>query len=113
MIVFIDLTDKIIKGDKSFSFFNTVNDKFCEFSGSQTWELVNDFKDDFLADNKEPFPASYRFDIRNSLLLCPCGGYRPRGNHAGTALLKKIASKYERPLLSAVRLLVYFSAWKS
>lgn len=53
MIIFIDLTDKICNGSKEFTFYNTDTDRFVEFSGSQTWSSIEDFKKDFKGSNFE------------------------------------------------------------
>lgn len=65
MIRFIDLTGQIYQDDneKSFAFFDTVRDKFCEFSGCQIWDDVQEFKDDYRGDQIARFlsliPASF------------------------------------------------------
>ena len=55
MIRFIDLTNQImIPADdeiyREFAFYNTVNDKFVDLCGSQTWHTIKDFLDDFAQD---------------------------------------------------------------
>ena len=51
MIRFIDLSNQIEEGINQFSFFDTVTDKFEEFSGSQTWETVYEFQEDYDGNN--------------------------------------------------------------
>lgn len=66
MIRFIDLTGQIYLDDeeKSFAFFDTVRDKFCEFSGCQHWDSIDEFKDDYIGDELDRFlgliPASFK-----------------------------------------------------
>ena len=57
MIRFIDLTGQIYLDDeeKSFAFFDTVTDKFCEFSGNQYWDNIEDFKSDYTGDDINRF----------------------------------------------------------
>ena len=60
MIRFIDLTNQImIPADNEiyheFAFFNTVNDKFVEFCGEQTWHEPKDFINDFAMDKNNPY----------------------------------------------------------
>lgn len=52
MIRFIDLTGQIYLDDeeKCFAFFDTVRDKFCEFSGCQQWDSIEEFKNDYTGD---------------------------------------------------------------
>lgn len=52
MLRFIDLTGQIYLDDeeKSFAFFDTVRDKFCEFSGCQQWDSIEEFKNDYTGD---------------------------------------------------------------
>jgi len=47
MIRFIDLTNQITEGTKEFAFYDTVTDKFVLFSGCQTWETIENFKQDY------------------------------------------------------------------
>ncbi|HCM34119.1 hypothetical protein [Chryseobacterium sp.] len=66
MIRFIDLTGQIYQDDeeKSFAFFDTVRDQFCEFSGCQRWDTVGEFKDDYIGDDINRFlnliPSSFK-----------------------------------------------------
>lgn len=55
MIRFINLTNQIIQGVKEFAFFDTVTDKFVEFSGSQTWITIEDFKQDYIGEEIERY----------------------------------------------------------
>ena len=52
MIRFIEVNGE---GGKSFSFFDTVADKFCEFSGSQIWSSIGEFRFDFKGENIERY----------------------------------------------------------
>ncbi|OWK99278.1 hypothetical protein AP75_01970 [Kaistella haifensis DSM 19056] len=49
MIRFIDLTGQIYLDEEiiSFAFFDTVTGKFCEFSGFQNWDNLEEFINDF------------------------------------------------------------------
>lgn len=49
MIRFIDLKNQITFGylDVCFAFYDTVREKFVEFSDSQTWDCIDDFVTDF------------------------------------------------------------------
>lgn len=53
MIRFIDLTNQICDGASEFTFYDTTTDRFIEFSGSQTWSTVEDFKQDFKGSDAE------------------------------------------------------------
>ena len=61
MIRFIDLTNQImIPADDNdiwmeFAFYNTVNDRFIDLCGSQTWHTVKDFLDDFSLDKHNDY----------------------------------------------------------
>lgn len=57
MIRFIDLTNQITADTKEFAFFDTVVDKFKEFSDCQTWETIEDFKLDYEGDELERYLA--------------------------------------------------------
>ena len=68
MIRFIDLTNQImIPYDdneiyREFAFFNTVNDRFCQFDGEQTWHTLKDFVEYFITDKNNPYyDELYRF----------------------------------------------------
>lgn len=45
MIIFINLSNQIIEGEKNFAFLNTTNDKFISFAGTQIFESKRDFLD--------------------------------------------------------------------
>lgn len=47
MLRFIDLGDQIIEGERQFTFYDTVTDSFCVFSGTQVWNSRFDFINDF------------------------------------------------------------------
>ncbi|SHK69506.1 hypothetical protein [Epilithonimonas mollis] len=50
MIRFINIGDQI--DDKNrFAFYDTIVDKFCEFSGSQSWDNITDFEKDYIGDD--------------------------------------------------------------
>lgn len=50
MIRFINIGEQI--DDKNrFAFYDTVTDKFCEFSGSHSWDNISDFEKDFQGDD--------------------------------------------------------------
>lgn len=57
MIRFIDLTGRIYLDDeeKAFAFFDTTTDKFCEFSGNQYWDKLEDFKEDYTGNEIDRF----------------------------------------------------------
>jgi|GEM_PF-2334607 len=65
MIRFIDLTGQIYLDDNegSFAFYDTVRDKFYEFSGCQLWDTIDEFKNDYTGDQIERFlsliPSSF------------------------------------------------------
>lgn len=65
MIRFIDLKDQIIEGTNEFCFYDTVTDTFVTFSGSQTWETVEDFQNDYTGTEIERFlnlvPETFQF----------------------------------------------------
>ncbi len=46
MIRFIDLKEQITD-DFEFAWYDTILDRFLEFSGSQTWDSWNEFERDF------------------------------------------------------------------
>lgn len=50
-VKFIDLSNQILEGKKEFAFYNTTEHKFMQFSGSQTWETIEKFTQDFKADD--------------------------------------------------------------
>jgi len=50
MIRFINLTNQITEDTKEFAFYNTVTDKFIEFSENQTWQSIDDFIQDYIGD---------------------------------------------------------------
>lgn len=50
MIRFIDLGEQIIEGYPMFAWFDTVNDEFSEYSGSQTWDTWEQFEEDYRDD---------------------------------------------------------------
>jgi len=53
MIRFIDLTDQICDGEREFAWFDTITDRFLEFSTFQTWDNWKDFASDYLDDIDE------------------------------------------------------------
>lgn len=55
MIRFIDLTGQINDGSPEFAFYDTVTDIFAEFSGNQTWESVESFKEDYTGDQVDRY----------------------------------------------------------
>lgn len=55
MIRFIDLSDQIIDGEKEFAFYDTVIDTFKIFSGCQTWDTIEDFKNDYVGEELERY----------------------------------------------------------
>lgn len=59
MIRFINLTDQIIQNTHEFAFYDTVIDKFVEFNGSQNWDCLEDFVDDFNVDGRTEFMRYY------------------------------------------------------
>ena len=68
MIRFIDLTNQILTpcddDDKNyeFAFYNTVNDRFIDLCGNQTWHTVKDFLDDFALEKNNGYAdESMRF----------------------------------------------------
>jgi hypothetical protein len=50
MIRFIDIGTQIMES-KKFAFYDTVTDRFCTFSGSQTWETRKEFISDYDGDD--------------------------------------------------------------
>lgn len=61
MIRFCDLTNQINDDEKSFAFFDTVRDRFCEFSDSQVWSSTKDFIEDFNSSSQEIHKDVSRF----------------------------------------------------
>lgn len=70
MIRFIDLTDKIDEYSKEFAFFDTVNGKFIECNGSQSWTRIEDFVKDFSNEDLNRYlsliPVDWASDNQNS-----------------------------------------------
>ncbi|ROH98267.1 hypothetical protein EGI16_21560 [Chryseobacterium sp. G0240] len=75
MIRFIDLTGQIYLDDeeKSFAFFDTITDKFCEFSGNQYWDNIEDFKNDYTGNEIDRFlrliPPSQKYDWKETKIV--------------------------------------------
>lgn len=55
MIRFIDLSNQITEGIKEFTFYDTITDKFLVFSDCQTWESIDNFKEDYTGDDLERY----------------------------------------------------------
>ena len=58
MIRFINLGHQLDIDDElspSFAFFDTVCDKFCEFSGEQVWRTVEDFLEGYDSDDVDRY----------------------------------------------------------
>lgn len=57
MIRFIDLTGQIYLDEEevSFAFYDTVRDKFCEFSDTQCWDSIEEFINDYTGEDIERF----------------------------------------------------------
>lgn len=67
MIRFIDLRAQ--STGHRFAFWDTVTDRFVEFSGSQAWETLDEFRGDYATsrgDEKSRYPELSRFEQ-----LCP------------------------------------------
>jgi hypothetical protein len=85
MIRFIDLTNQIMipAGDDDiyheFAFFNTVNDRFMEFCGEQTWHTPKDFIDDFALEEDNP----YTDEPMRFIGKIPVDFYFPEGSEDG------------------------------
>ncbi|RQO37964.1 hypothetical protein DBR39_13840 [Chryseobacterium sp. KBW03] len=57
MIRFIDLTGQIYLDEEevSFAFYDTVRNRFCEFSDTQCWDNIEEFINDYTGDDIERF----------------------------------------------------------
>lgn len=57
----------------SFAFFDTVTNKFCEFSGNQYWDSIEDFKNDYTGDDIYRFvrliPPSIKYNWKKPKIL--------------------------------------------
>lgn len=47
MVVYIHIGNQILSEDNSFSFYNTVTDRFFEFNGYQVFDSKEDFIDSY------------------------------------------------------------------
>lgn len=55
MVRFIDLTDQIKDDEIRFAFYDTIDNTFFSFNGSQTWTNHGDFENDYDGDDIERF----------------------------------------------------------
>lgn len=58
MIRYINLEGQIHNSNnkkQSFAFFDTITDKFCEFSGNQYWDSLDEFKEDYTGNDIDRF----------------------------------------------------------
>lgn len=85
MIRFIDLRGQIVtlSNDAHFAFFDTVSDKFLEFSGFQEWDSIEDFTADYDGND----------DIERFLKLIPDGYFEPKlENKSAEQITRKYSS---------------------
>lgn len=75
MIRFIDLTGQMYLDDEkiSFAFYDTITSKFCQFSGNQYWDNIEDFKNDYKGDDIDRFislvPPSIKHNWKEPKIL--------------------------------------------
>lgn len=55
MIRFINIGSQITDDNNEFAFYDTTTDTFCSFSGSQKWDSVENFKQDFDGNDIDRF----------------------------------------------------------
>ena len=68
---FINLSDQILPGTKEFAWWDTVRDRFEQFSGEQSWETTHGFAEAFICSEYNRGNTKTQKELDRYLKLIP------------------------------------------